>query len=272
MSTDQYEAFRDAMAKLCLNDAALHYESEKSDALGFGFRVGFLGMLHMEIVRERLQREYDLTLIATAPTVEFEMVMRSGERVVVDRPSKFVVGQGIESIMEPVAIANIIVPETYLGGVIKLCVERRGIQQDMHFIGKSVSLSYAIPMNEIVMDFFDRLKSISRGYASLDYTFVRMQEADLVRLDIMIASEKVDALAVIVHRSKAEYIGRKVVEQLKTLIPRQMFAGRFRPLSAVRSLPERLSMHCAKRDSQVLWWGCFSCASCLKSRKQGKSA
>ncbi|MEC8383366.1 MAG: translation elongation factor 4 [Pseudomonadota bacterium] len=223
VSTDDFEAFREALAKLTLNDASLQYEPETSQALGFGFRCGFLGMLHMEIIKERLEREYDLSLLTTAPTVIFHVIDKKGQTIEVDSPSKLPDPIRIAHIEEPVARANIIVPEGYLGAVLKLCIERRGVQQDMYYVGKQVCLVFDLPMCEIVMDFFDRLKSASRGYASLDYAFHHYERADMVKLDILLASERVDALAIIVHRSKAETMGRQLAKQLKELIPKQMF-------------------------------------------------
>ncbi len=223
ISSDDYESFRDALGKLSLNDASLFYEPENSQALGFGFRCGFLGMLHMEIIQERLEREYNLDLITTAPTVVFEVVKNDGEIVHVDNPSKLPEPGTIGEMREPIVEANILVPQDYLGSVITLCVEKRGVQKNMSYAGKQVSLTYELPMNEVVLDFFDRLKSVSRGYASLDYNFKRFQAASLARLDIMINGEKVDALAVIVHREQAFYRGRELVEKMKELIPRQMF-------------------------------------------------
>jgi GTP-binding protein LepA len=223
VSSDDFENFRDALSKLTLNDASLYYEPENSDALGFGFRCGFLGMLHMEIIQERLEREYDLSLITTAPTVVYEVVLTSGEVVKVDSPSRLPAVTSIEETREPIVLASILVPQEHLGNVITLCVEKRGIQKDMQFIGKQVSLSYELPMNEVVLDFFDRLKSTSRGYASLDYHFIRFEPANLVRLDVLINGDKVDALALIVHRDHAQSKGRALVEKMKELIPRQLY-------------------------------------------------
>jgi len=223
ISADDFEAFREALAKLSLNDASLFYEPESSDALGFGFRCGFLGMLHMEIVQERLEREYNLDLISTAPTVVYQINTTKGETLLIDNPSRLPPTQQIKDMFEPIVRANILVPQDYLGSIISLCVERRGIQVNMTYSGRQVSVSYDMPMSEVVSDFFDRLKSVSRGYASLDYNFIRFQEADLVKMDILINSEKVDALAVIVHRSTAHNRGRLIAEKMKELIPRQMF-------------------------------------------------
>ncbi|MDE1460440.1 translation elongation factor 4 [Spartinivicinus poritis] len=221
--SDDYESFRDALAKLTLNDASLFYEPETSDALGFGFRCGFLGMLHMEIIQERLEREYDLDLITTAPTVIYELEMKDGSIVMVDNPSKLPDPSSVQEMREPIVIANILVPQDYLGNVISLCVEKRGVQKDMQFVGGQVSLSYELPMSEVVLDFFDRLKSVSRGFASLDYTFDRFEASDLVKLDILINGEKVDALALIVHKEHSMRRGRELCEKMKEIIPRQMF-------------------------------------------------
>lgn len=223
ISSDDYEDFRDALNKLSLNDASLFFEPESSSALGFGFRIGFLGMLHMEIVQERLEREYNLDLITTAPTVVYEVVDSSGEIIYVDNPSKLPPVNNIQEIREPIVEANILVPQEYLGNVITLCIEKRGTQNNMTYHGKQVALSYDLPMAEVVVDFFDRLKSTSRGFASLDYNFKRFQLANMVRLDILINAEKVDALAMITHRDNAQGRGRDIVEKLREIIPRQMF-------------------------------------------------
>jgi GTP-binding protein LepA len=221
--SDEFPALRDALSKLRLNDAALFFEPESSDALGFGFRCGFLGMLHMEIVQERLEREYNLELITSAPTVVYEVVTTKNEIINVDSPSKLPASNFINEIREPIAKAHILVPQGHLGSVITLCIDKRGIQKSMLFHGNQVALIYELPMNEIVLDFFDRLKSVSRGYASLDYSFSHFQTADLVKLDILINGDKVDALASIVHRDQAQMRGRLVVEKMRELIPRQMF-------------------------------------------------
>ncbi|WP_163835047.1 translation elongation factor 4 [Spartinivicinus ruber] len=221
--SEDYESFRDALAKLTLNDASLFYEPETSDALGFGFRCGFLGMLHMEIIQERLEREYNLDLITTAPTVIYELKMKDGSVVMVDNPSKLPDPSNIEEMREPIVVANILVPQDYLGNVITLCVEKRGVQKDMQFVGGQVSLTYELPMSEVVLDFFDRLKSVSRGFASLDYTFDRFEASSLVKLDILINGEKVDALALIVHKDHSMRRGRELCEKMKEIIPRQMF-------------------------------------------------
>jgi GTP-binding protein LepA len=223
VSSDDYENLREALQKLRLNDAALHYEPETSQALGFGFRCGFLGMLHMEIVQERLEREYDLDLITTAPTVIYEVETTSGEVLQIDNPSSLPPVNRIEAVREPIIEANILVPQDYLGAVITLCVEKRGVQKNMQYLGNQVSLSYELPMSEVVLDFFDRLKSVSRGYASFDYHFVRFQPAPLVKLDILINGERVDALSVIVHRDVVEARGRALATKMKELIPRQMY-------------------------------------------------
>ncbi|MED5526287.1 translation elongation factor 4 [Gallaecimonas pentaromativorans] len=223
ISSDDYESFRDALGKLSLNDASLFYEPETSTALGFGFRLGFLGMLHMEIIQERLEREYDLDLITTAPTVIYEVKKTDGETVQVDNPSALPPIQNIEEIGEPIVEAHILVPQEYLGNVITLCIEKRGMQTNMVYHGNQVALTYELPMAEVVLDFFDRLKSTSRGYASLDYNFKRFQVADMVRLDVMINGDRVDALAIITHKDNAQYRGRELVEKMKELIPRQMF-------------------------------------------------
>jgi len=223
ISGEDYEKFRDALAKLRLNDSALQYEPENSDALGFGFRIGFLGLLHMEIVQERLEREYDLDLITTAPTVIYEILDTKGAIHRVDSPSKMPANQSIAEFREPIISANILVTDEYVGAVINLCVEKRGVQKNITYMGRQVSLLYELPLNEVVLDFFDRLKSVSRGFASMDYHFERHQEADLIRLDIMINQEPVDALAVIIHRDDSVRKGRELAEKMKELIPRQMF-------------------------------------------------
>jgi GTP-binding protein LepA len=223
ISSDDYEDLREALQKLRLNDAALHYEPETSQALGFGFRCGFLGMLHMEIVQERLEREYDLDLITTAPTVVYEILSTRGEVLQIDNPTSLPPVNLIEEIREPIIEASILLPQDYLGAVITLCIEKRGVQKGLQYLGKQVSLRYELPMSEIVLDFFDRLKSVSRGYASFDYHFLRFQPAPLVKLDILINGERVDALSVIVHRDVAQYRGRALADRMKELIPRQMY-------------------------------------------------
>ena len=223
VSSDDYENLRDALQKLRLNDAALHYEPETSEALGFGFRCGFLGMLHMEIVQERLEREYDLDLITTAPTVIYEVLDTGGEILKIDNPASLPPVNQIEEIREPIIMANILVPQDYLGNVITLCIEKRGVQKNMQYLGSQVSLNYELPMSEIVLDFFDRLKSVSRGYASFDYHFLRFQSAPLVKLDVLINGERVDALSLIVHRDVSLARGRSLASKMKELIPRQMY-------------------------------------------------
>ncbi|VAW61394.1 Translation elongation factor LepA [hydrothermal vent metagenome] len=223
VEADEYENFRDALEKLTLNDAALKYEPETSSALGFGFRIGFLGMLHMEIVQERLEREYDLNLITTAPTVVYEVLKTDGEVVQIHNPSDLPEVNYIEEIREPIIQANILVPQEYVGNVISLCVEKRGVQTDMQYMGAQVALTYNMPMSEVVLDFFDRLKSVSRGYASFDYEFKHFQIAQLVKVDILINTERVDALAVIAHADASQRRGREVADKMRELIPRQMF-------------------------------------------------
>ena len=222
IDSKDYELFKDALGKLKLNDSALFYEPENSTALGFGFRCGFLGLLHMEIVQERLEREFDLNLITTAPTVIYEVITKKNEIIYIDNPSKLT-ESNIQETREPIVEAHILVPQDYLGNVITLCIEKRGVQKNMHYVGKQVSLTYELPMNEVVLDFFDRIKSMTKGYASLDYHFIRYQTSDLVKLDILINKEKVDPLALITHRSVSYQRGRELVDTLKDLIPRQMF-------------------------------------------------
>ncbi len=223
ISSDDFEGFREALSKLTLNDASLFYEPESSDALGFGFRCGFLGMLHMEIIQERLEREYDLDLITTAPTVVYEVLKTDGSLIHISNPSDLPDPVYVDEMREPLCEANILVPKEYVGNVMTLCIEKRGVQKDMQFVGGQVSLTYEIPMSEVVMDFFDRLKSVSRGFASLDYSFTRFEAAPLVRLDVLINGDKVDALAVIIHRDHSQHKGRHLTEKMKELIPRQMF-------------------------------------------------
>ncbi|HDM8043696.1 TPA: elongation factor 4 [Vibrio campbellii] len=223
VSSDDYENFRDALGKLSLNDASLFYEPENSAALGFGFRCGFLGMLHMEIIQERLEREYDLDLITTAPTVVYEVEQTNGETMYVDSPAKLPAVNDIEEIREPISRCNILVPADYLGNVITLCVEKRGVQVDMVYHGNQVAITYDIPMAEVVLDFFDRLKSTSRGYASLDYNFQRFEASNMVRVDVLLNGDKVDALALITHKDQSQTRGRQLVEKMKEFIPRQMF-------------------------------------------------
>ena len=223
VEANQYDSLRDSLEKLKLNDAALMYEPEVSQALGFGFRCGFLGLLHMEIVQERLEREFDMDLITTAPTVIYEVKMRDGTTIMVDNPSKMPEPSKIEEIREPIVTVNLYMPQEYVGAVITLCTQKRGIQMNMTYHGKQVQLTYEIPMAEVVLDFFDRLKSISRGYASMDYEFKEYRSSDVVKVDMLINSEKVDALAIIVHRSNAPFRGRAVAAKMRELIPRQMF-------------------------------------------------
>ena len=256
ISSDDYEDFRDALAKLTLNDASLQYEPEVSDALGFGFRCGFLGMLHMEIIQERLEREYNLDLITTAPTVIYEIVKKNGDIVPVDNPSALPDVGDIDEMREPIARCNILVPQEYLGNVITLCVDKRGEQRDMQFLGAQVSVVYDIPMAEVVLDFFDRLKSVSRGYASLDYGFERFQAANLSRLDVLINGERVDALASIIHRDHILHRGRLLTEKMKELIPRQMFdvaiqsavGGKIVARQTVKALRKNVTAKCYGGD------------------------
>ena len=223
VEANQYDALRDSLEKLKLNDAALMYEPEVSQALGFGFRCGFLGLLHMEIVQERLEREFDMDLITTAPTVIYEVIMRDGSTIMVDNPSKMPDPSKIEEVREPIVTVNLYMPQEYVGAVITLCTQKRGLQINMSYHGKQVQLTYELPMAEVVLDFFDRLKSISRGYASMDYEFKEYRAADVVKVDMLINSEKVDALAIIVHRSNSNFRGRAVAAKMRELIPRQMF-------------------------------------------------
>jgi len=223
VNSEDYEKFRDALAKLRLNDSALHYEPEVSSALGFGFRCGFLGLLHMDIVQERLEREYELTLVTSAPTVVYEVLKRGGAIEYVDNPAKLPPAGDIEEIREPIIIASILVPPDHVGAVLKLCNDKRGTQKKMQYLGTQVSLQYELPLAEVVLDFFDRLKSVSRGYASFDYEFSHFAAAPLVKLDILINGDKVDALSIIVHRDSAYQRGRELVDKMQELIPRQMF-------------------------------------------------
>ena len=256
ISSDDYENFREALQKLRLNDAALQFEPESSVALGFGFRCGFLGMLHMEIVQERLEREYDLELITTAPTVIFEVVDNKGAVLLVDNPSKLPPPNEIAELREPIISANILVPEVYVGNVMKLCIEKRGVQKHIRYMGKQVSLVYEIPLAEVVLDFFDRLKSVSRGFASFDYQFERFEPGQLVRLDVLINKERVDALSIIVHRDSANNRGRGLVDKMKELIPRQMFdvaiqaaiGGQVIARSTVKALRKNVTAKCYGGD------------------------
>lgn len=223
VESHDYDALREALEKLQLNDAALKFEPEVSQALGFGFRCGFLGLLHLEIVQERLEREFNMDLITTAPTVVYEILMKSGERLEIENPSKLPDIGTLEAIYEPIITATILLPQEYVGAVMTLCNQKRGVQRNMQYMGRQVMLTYEMPMNEVVMDFFDKLKSTSRGYASLDYEFLEFRAADLVKLDILVNSEKVDALSLIVHRSNSVHRGRELVAKMRELIPRQMF-------------------------------------------------
>ncbi len=256
INSEDFEDFREALAKLTLNDASLFYEPESSDALGFGFRCGFLGMLHMEIIQERLEREYNLDLISTAPTVVYEVLHTNGELLYISNPSNLPDPGYIDEMREPLCEANILVPKDYVGNVISLCVEKRGVQKDMQFTGDQVSLTYEMPMADVVMDFFDRLKSVSRGFASLDYNFKRFQVAPLVRLDILINGDKVDALALIVHRDNAQQKGRLITEKMKELVPRQMFdvaiqaalGGHIIARTSVKALRKNVTAKCYGGD------------------------
>jgi GTP-binding protein LepA len=223
VEANQYEALRDALTKLQLNDAALHFEPEVSQALGFGFRCGFLGLLHMDIVQERLEREYNLTLVTSAPTVIYEIERTDGTVVYVDNPAKLPASNEIADIREPIITANILLPPEHVGAVLKLCNDKRGKQTKMHYVGNQVSLQYELPLAEVVLDFFDRLKSVSRGYASFDYEFNRFESAPVERLDVLINGDIVDALSMIVHRDNAYHRGRELVDKMQELIPRQMF-------------------------------------------------
>ena len=223
VESNQYEALRDALEKLHLNDSSLRYEPETSQALGFGFRCGFLGLLHMDIVQERLEREYNMELITTAPTVVYQILMRDGTIIEIENPSKLPDPSKIEEIREPIITATILMPQEYVGPVMTLCNNKRGAQRNMQYMGRQVMLTYELPLNEVVMDFFDKLKSVSRGYASLDYDFKEFRAADLVKLDILINGDRVDALSLIVHRSNSQYRGRELATRMRELIPRQMF-------------------------------------------------
>jgi GTP-binding protein LepA len=223
VESNQYEALRDALAKLQLNDSSLRYEPETSQALGFGFRCGFLGLLHMDIVQERLEREYDMDLITTAPTVIYQVLLRDGSVIEIENPSKLPDLSKVEEIREPIITTTILMPQEYVGPVLTLCTEKRGVQKNMQYLGRQVMLTYELPLAEVVMDFFDKLKSVSRGYASLDYEFLEFRAADVVKLDLLINGERVDALSVMVHRSVSLYRGREVAAKMRKLIPRQMF-------------------------------------------------
>ena len=257
VSPDDYEDFRDALGKLTLNDASLFYEPETSDALGFGFRCGFLGMLHMEIIQERLEREYNLDLITTAPTVIYEIVRKDDSVINVDNPSKLPDVGEIQEMREPIARCTILTPQEFLGNIITLCIDKRGSQVDLQYLGKQVQLIYDIPMAEVVLDFFDRLKSVSRGYASLDYGFHCFQAAPLSRLDVLINGDRVDALAVIVHRDHIQGRGRVLTEKMKELIPRQMFdvaiqaavGGKIVARQTVKALRKNVTAKCYGGDA-----------------------
>ncbi len=223
VESNQFEALRTALEKLSLNDASLLFEPENSTALGFGFRCGFLGLLHMEIVQERLEREYDMDLITTAPTVVYELLLKNGDVVQIENPSRLPEVSRIEETREPMITVNLLMPQDYVGPVMTLCNNKRGIQKNMQYMGRQVMLSYEMPLNEVVLDFFDKLKSVSRGYASMDYEFLEFRAADLVKLDIMVNGERVDALSMIVHRSTSVHRGREVAAKMRELIPRQMF-------------------------------------------------
>ena len=223
INSADYDSFRDALGKLRLNDASLVYDPEVSDALGLGFRCGFLGMLHMEIIQERLEREYDMDLITTAPTVVYQVELKNGEVVEVDNPSALPDLSSIEEIREPIIDANMLMPEEYIGAVMTLCMEKRGIQKNIQYLGRQVMLHFELPLNEVVMDFFDRLKSVSRGYASLDYAIKEYRATDMVKVDVLINGDPVDPLAILVHREQSVYRGRELVKRMRELIPRQMF-------------------------------------------------
>ena len=256
VSSDDYESFREALQKLKLNDAALHFEPETSTALGFGFRCGFLGMLHMEIVQERLEREYDLELITTAPTVIYELLTSDGSLAYIDNPARLPPAGEFEELREPIITASILVPQEHVGAVIKLCIEKRGTQKKMIYAGNQISLDYELPMAEVVLDFFDRLKSVSRGYASFDYQFERYEAANLVKLDILVNGERVDALSLIVHRENSQRRGRELVERMRELIPRQMFdvaiqaaiGGQIIARTTVKALRKNVTAKCYGGD------------------------
>jgi GTP-binding protein LepA len=256
VNSEDYGDFREALQKLRLNDSALHFEPETSGALGFGFRCGFLGMLHMEIVQERLEREYDVELITTAPTVVYEVVSNDGSVMRIDNPSNLPAAGDLKEIREPIITASILVPPDHLGAVIKLCVEKRGVQKKLHYIGSQVSLEYELPLSEVVLDFFDRLKSASRGFASFDYHFERHQAEPLVKLDILINGDRVDALSLIVHRENAQRRGRELVDKMRELVPRQMFdvaiqaaiGGQIIARSTVKALRKNVTAKCYGGD------------------------
>ena len=256
VNSGDYHGFRDALEKLSLNDASLYFEPENSDALGHGFRCGFLGMLHMEIIQERLEREYDLDLITTAPTVIYEVQTKKDELVRVDNPARLPDISLIEEIREPIIVAHLLMPQEYVGSVMQLCNERRGVQNDMQYLGRQVMLTYELPMSEVVLDFFDRLKSVSRGYASMDYEFLEFRPADVVRVDVLINSERVGPLSVIVHKSSASYRGRELIKAMREVIPRQMFdiaiqaaiGGKIIARETVKALRKNVTAKCYGGD------------------------
>jgi GTP-binding protein LepA len=256
VSSGDYHGFRDALEKLSLNDASLYFEPENSDALGHGFRCGFLGMLHMEIIQERLEREYDLDLITTAPTVIYEVQTKKGEMLRVDNPARLPDISLIEEIREPIIVAHLLMPQEYVGSVMQLCNERRGVQKHMQYLGRQVMLTYELPMSEVVLDFFDRMKSVSRGYASMDYEFLEFREADVVRVDVLINGERVGPLSVIVHKSNAPYRGRELIKAMREVIPRQMFdiaiqaaiGGKILARETVKALRKNVTAKCYGGD------------------------
>ena len=256
VNSGDYHGFRDALEKLSLNDASLYFEPENSDALGHGYRCGFLGMLHMEIIQERLEREYDLDLITTAPTVIYEVLTKKSEIVRVDNPARLPDISLIDEIREPVIVAHLLMPQEYVGSVMKLCNDKRGVQKDMQYLGRQVMLTYELPMSEVVLDFFDRLKSVSRGYASMDYEFLEFRAADVVRVDVLINGERVGPLSVIVHKSNAPYRGRELIKAMRELIPRQMFdiaiqaaiGGKIIARETVKALRKNVTAKCYGGD------------------------
>ena len=256
VSSGDYHGFRDALEKLSLNDASLYFEPENSDALGHGYRCGFLGMLHMEIIQERLEREYDLDLITTAPTVIYEVMTKKGGVVRVDNPARLPDISLIEEIREPIIVAHLLMPQEYVGSVMQLCNEKRGLQKDMQYLGRQVMLTYELPMSEVVLDFFDRLKSVSRGYASMDYEFLEFRVADVVRVDVLINAERVGPLSVIVHKSNAPYKGRELIKAMREIIPRQMFdiaiqaaiGGKIIARETVKALRKNVTAKCYGGD------------------------
>jgi GTP-binding protein LepA len=256
VNSGDYHAFRDALEKLSLNDASLYFEPENSEALGHGFRCGFLGMLHMEIIQERLEREYDLDLITTAPTVIYEVLTKKGETLRIDNPARLPEISQIDEIREPVIIAHLLMPQEYVGSVMQLCNDKRGMQKDMQYLGRQVMLTYELPLSEVVLDFFDRLKSVSRGYASMDYEFLEFRAADVVRVDILINGERVGPLSVIVHKSNAPYRGRDLIKAMREIIPRQMFdiaiqaaiGGKIIARETVKALRKNVTAKCYGGD------------------------